>query len=154
MFINTYAECVQNNLTGITRFNEIYGYIEEKGELASEVYNTMTNLLMQTLFSYLFTSTEMAIGVTKSLDQDNLEYVSVLNLLGSLDEETRKSATAQFVDNGIIPGKVDHSKLLRRLDPFIEVIKEDHARIKEEARQSKERAESKEALAAQASEEA
>jgi hypothetical protein len=135
MFINMYAECAQNNLTGIMQFNDLYGYIEETGDKGAEVYNTITNAMMQTMFSYLFTSTEMAIGIPKELNQDTYEYVSLLNILGSVDETTRKTATKQLVDNGIWPSKVDHSKLLRHLDSFIEVIKEDHERIKAKAAQ-------------------
>ena len=133
MLLAIYADSIKNSLDGITKFGELYRYLEDtKG--AKEVYATISGFVVQTFFTYMFTSMEMAIGLPQSLDEEVFDYSSVMNILGLLKTKTRKIVMKELMEAGSMPTAIDYSKLLKATEPFLEVIREDQQRQYEQIR--------------------
>jgi hypothetical protein len=123
MLMKIYSDSYENNLQGISHFAELYDYLDTP--VKKDVYATFCSSFVQSVWCYMFTSGEMAIGLPKRIDNDTLDFQSVLNVVSHLDDDLRTKVIAQMSERGMIPTTVDFSKLKRRLDPFLDVIKED-----------------------------
>lgn len=132
MYLKVYVDCRKNNMQGLSNIKELYDYLDGV-ENGHQVYSTFTAAFLQSVFCYLFTVRELAIGLPDSLDQEAFEHNVTLQLLSSLSEEVRPGATKDLLQAGYWKSTIDHSKLLRTLDPFLEIIKEQQAKQYKEA---------------------
>jgi hypothetical protein len=124
-----YKRCSSGDLLGVALFRDLYTHFQ-KYENGGEVYATFCAFFFQATVCYMFSTSEIASG----LDEfdvtmfDAYDMNKSLTLLGLLDDDTRAAATRQLSERGHWPTTVDYSKLLRRLDDFIELIKADQER--------------------------
>ena len=127
ILIAIYTDSIQDNLAGIKKFEELYAYLYKRRD-GKEIYATFSGFFVQTLFCYMFTSMEMAIGLPQKIDQDLLDYSSMMNMFSLLEDDTRKQAMKEMMEKGAMPTSVNYAQLLKRTDPFIDVIREDQQR--------------------------
>ena len=142
MLILIYSESVKDNYSGMCHFKELYEYLglltKEDQECPrpgglhyvtrqqrQKVYSTFTAFLTQTFFCYMFTSRKMAVGTPQDLASDIFDHTAVMNVLAVLDADTRTKALTQLQGAGYWPTDIDYSPLLRRLECFLDVIREE-----------------------------
>jgi hypothetical protein len=131
-YICIYKDSTKDNLQGLAKFEPLYSYLQDKGKQGDYVYATFTSFFMQSFFCFMFTSREMAMGLPQEVDERILEHSCLLNILGLMDDQTRVDTMNALVMKGLWTSKVDHSRLLRRLDDFMAIIKEQQAKQVEE----------------------
>jgi len=125
-------ESLQDNLNGLCQFRSLYERLDEipKGR---EAYAVWSHYFVQTYFCYLFTVKKMANGLNTGWLEDVGEYNSMLTIVNSLDDDLKKQVVKQLEDRGVWPSNVSYSKLIRRLDDFVNVVIEgQQLRLKEQ----------------------
>jgi len=127
---------LEDNLSGLQLFEQLYSRV---GDLpgGSEAYGAFASFFVQSYFCYLFTVQKMAIGLVP-MSEDSQEFQAMGMLVAGLSPETRKKAIQEWSDAGIWPSNISFGKLIRRLDDYIEVVKEGQRLREEAARKSKE----------------
>jgi hypothetical protein len=114
-------ESLQDNLGGLNQFRSLYKRLDEipKGR---EAYTAWTHYFFQSYICYLFTVSKMKNGLREGWLDENAEYNSMLTILGSLDDDLKAKVIKQLKDRGVWPSNLSYSKLLRRLDNFVNVV--------------------------------
>jgi len=122
LIAKVWNESVSDNLQGVPLFSQLYEEVrsQDRGE---EVYGAFCTFFVQSYFCYLFTVPRMAIGIRPLQDGDS-EFQGMLSVLAGLSPELRKAVIAEWMEEGLWPSTVNSGPLLRRLDDYIEVIKE------------------------------
>lgn len=121
-----YSRAVADNKEGLAIFPQLYDYIEK--DKAQEVYATLSAFVVQSIYCYLFTSVEMALGLEDL--RASFNFNTALMILSCLDDETRPGVIKQMSRAQLIPAGVNYLDLLNRLEDFVKVIEADRERIK------------------------
>jgi hypothetical protein len=129
MLLLIYTDARGDRKKGLVQFRHLYEYIDNRGDSGKEVYNTFSTYIVQTIFCYLFTCQEMAIGLPQTLDVEVFDFTATLNILSVLDDDTRVTVLEQLKGRGHWPTNVDYSMLLQRMDDYLEVIRKDQERL-------------------------
>jgi hypothetical protein len=122
-------ESLHDNLNGLCQFRSLYKRLEEipKGQ---EAYTYWTHYFVQTYICYLFTVSKMANGLREGWLEDAAEYNAMLTVINSLDDDLKSQVIIQLREKGVWPSNISYSKLIRRLDDFVNVVIEgQHLRL-------------------------
>lgn len=114
-------ESLQDNLSGLCQFRSLYKRLDEipKGR---EAYAYWTHFFVQTYICYLFTVKKMANGLHDGWLDETAEYNAMLTVVNALDDDLKAKVIVQLRDRGVWPTNISYSKLLRRLDDFVNVV--------------------------------
>jgi len=121
-----WCDSIEDNLAGLSQFPELYHAVRCI-PYGAEAYAAFSAFFVQSFFCYMFTAKKMANGLTPSFGEPTQDFMAVLQVLSSLSDGTRQAAMKEFRDAGLWPTTVDSSKLLRRHEDFMAVVKEDQA---------------------------
>jgi len=125
LIAKVWNDSVADNLQGIAYFNQMYEEIRSHAR-GEEIYSAFCSFFVQSYFCYLFTVPRMAIGI-RPLEERDSEFQGMATVLAGLSPELRREVIKEWTSEGFWPTTVNAAPLLRRLDDYIEVIKEGQA---------------------------
>jgi hypothetical protein len=123
MMAKIYNDSIDNNLAGMCQFRELYKTVAEI-PVGPEAYANWSTFFVQTFFCYMFTVSKVANGLPREICKDVAEYQAMVTCLSALDDDLKKKVMDQWRDRGVWPSNMSYGKLIRRLDDYVEVIKE------------------------------
>lgn len=116
-------ESLHNNENGLCQFRELYKRLQEMPK-GPEAYTEFCTFFVQTFFCYMFTVQKMSNGLPDGIDDDTSDYQAMATCLSVLDDDLKRRLLQQWLERGRWPSNVAYGKFLRRLEDFIEVVKE------------------------------
>lgn len=128
-------DSLKDNMSGLCQFRELYKAMDEI-PCGREAYANWCAFFVQTYFCYMFTVRKMANGLPEGMCDDVRDYHAMLTALTVLDDDLKKKVVNQWLDRGQWPSNMAYGKLIRRLEDFLEVVKDgQRKRVEYEAKQ-------------------
>jgi hypothetical protein len=126
-------ESLQNNESGLCQFRALYERMREIPG-GDEAYTAFCSFFVQTFFCYMFTVQKLSNGLPDGIDQEDVQdYQSMITCLSVLDDDLKRRVLQQWLERGRWPSNITYGKFLRRLEDFVEVVKEgQRLRLEEE----------------------
>lgn len=136
LIAKVWNEAVKDNLAGIGLFSQLYEEVRSV-DRGDEIYAAFCTFFVQNYFCYLFTVERMAIGI-RPLEEGDSELQGMASALSALSTDTRRLVLSEWMEEGLWPTTVNAGPLIRRLEDYIEVIKEGQELRKAHADKAKE----------------